>query len=201
MGLLSFSRAVFHFSKSSYEKFRDRILQIDQYYAASLLADSTLIWAGHGFLSETGNRAEMILRQLELERIIKYIRPQRFNPDFGSGLNDINELTSKYQQLIRVNNRMKAIIEYNSFLPESQDRTISEIELLKNYLDRLDYYHFLAFGTDFRFVNYIDSLATPEFNNAGIIKFSRNLSIMLGSIVITGVLGAGSLQWLDGERR
>ncbi|NTV83615.1 MAG: hypothetical protein HGA23_04865 [Bacteroidales bacterium] len=173
VGSVIFFRAVFHFTKSSYEKFRDRILQIDRYYAASLIADSTLIWAGNGFLSETGNRAEMIMRQLELERIIKYIRPQRFNPDFGSGLNDIEGLTSKYQQLMRVNNRMKAIIEYTGFLAEYTDRTVSEKDLLKNYLDRLDHYHSLAFGTDFRYVTYIDSLASPEFSNAGIIKLQQ----------------------------
>ena len=72
---VSFARAVFHYTKSSYELFRDRILQIDEYYAASMLADSTLLWASHGMLSETGNKAEMILRQLEIERIINYISP------------------------------------------------------------------------------------------------------------------------------
>jgi hypothetical protein len=51
---VTLTRAVFHYTKSSYEIFRDRILQIDEYFAASMIADSALVWAAEGILSETG---------------------------------------------------------------------------------------------------------------------------------------------------
>jgi hypothetical protein len=172
---VALARAVFHYTKSSYEKFRDRILQIDQYYAASMLADSALVWAYDGILSETANKAEMILRRVELKRIINYIRPGKFNPVFNDGKDDLNGLTSKYQDLVRLDNRMKAIIHYNSFKTATLSRAVLEKDLLYHYLDRFDYYYQLAFKSDFRFVNFIDDLATPDFTNAGLFALQQAL--------------------------
>lgn len=168
---VTFARPDFHYTKSSYELFRDRILQIDEYYAASMLADSTLWWASGGMLSETGNKAEMILRQFEIERILNYISPQKFQTVYNGSTNDLNGLASKYQDLMRLNSRMKAIIHYNHFETSVLSSIINKDDLLKNYLDRFDHYHQLAYNTDFRFVNFIDGLARPEFSNSCLVAF------------------------------
>ena len=161
-----FSRAIFHFSLSSYEIFRDRILQIDQYYAAAFIADSARFWASNGFLSENGDRAERSLRQLELQRILKYIRPDQFNSVFTSGENDIEGLAGKYQELSRLNNRLKAINDYERIGSETNGDSIQEQDLVKNCFDWFDHYHELAFKADFRFVNFIEGLARPDFSGA-----------------------------------
>jgi len=207
---VSFSRAVFHFTKSSYEIFRDRILQIDQYYAASLIADSARVWAEKGFLSETGNKAEMIMRQVELERIIKFIRPGQFSSVFISGMNDLDGLTSKYQELLRLNNRLKAIIHYNRFESDALGEIIVEKELLNHYLDRFDHYYQLAFKTDFRFVNFIDGLATPYYSNAGLIGFhdvlnshpaiTRRTLRLWCSLLVQGLIERGGGSELAGNQ-
>ncbi|MFA4862449.1 MAG: hypothetical protein WC605_01635 [Bacteroidales bacterium] len=171
-----FSRAVFHYTKSSYEEFRDRILQIDQFYAASLIADSARAWAANGFLSESGIKAEMILRQVELERIIEYIRPDIFNSVLIPGQPDLAGLDAKFQELVRLNNRFKAIIHYNYFEPASSGLITLKKDLLIKYMDRLDYYHELAYKTDFRYVNFIEGLARPDFNNAGLQVLHKRLN-------------------------
>jgi hypothetical protein len=198
---VSFARAVFHYTKSSYELFRDRILQIDEYYAASMLADSSLLWASHGMLSETDNRAEMILRRLEIERIINYISPAKFGFVYEGGKEDLNGLVAKYQDLVRLDNRRKAIIHYNHFETSILSSIVHRNDLLKNYLDRLDYYHQLAYRTDFRFVNFIDGLAVPEFNNADLIAFQLvfdhsphlpgQFYRMLSSFLVQGLIDRG----------
>lgn len=170
---VTFTRAVFHYTKSSYEVFRDRILQIDDYYAAAMLADSALVWASNGILAETGNKAEIILRQVEIERIISYIRPEKFKSVFIDKTHDLNGLIPKYGDLVRLNNRMKAIIHYNRFNSATLSRVINKKDLVKNYLDRFDHYHQLAFKTDFRFVNFIDGLSVPRFSNASLFAIQQ----------------------------
>jgi hypothetical protein len=173
---VAFARAVFHYTKASYEKFRDRILQIDQYYAASLIADSTIAWVNNGFLSESGVKADMILRQVELERIIGYIRPAEFDSVLITGQPDLAGLEAKFQELVRLNNRFKAIIQYNRFESTSSGTIAHNKDLLLKYLDRLDYYHELAFKTDFRFVNFIEGLARPDFSNAFLLALHQMLN-------------------------
>jgi tetratricopeptide (TPR) repeat protein len=173
---VSFSRAAFHYTRSSYEVFRDRILEIDQYYAASLLADSAIVWAGTGFLSETGNRAEMILRQIELQRIIDYISPALIDTALFAGQPDLSGLYARYGELLRLNSRFRAIILYNRFEAASLGGNIAEKVLLQNYLGRFDHYHEIAFQSDFRFVNFIEGLAVPGFNNAGLLKLQNLLN-------------------------
>ena len=60
---------------------------------------------------------------------------------------------------------MKAIVSYDHFEKSRLSRIINKDELLKNYLDRFDHYHMLAYKSDFRFVNFIDGLANPVFSN------------------------------------
>ncbi len=172
---VSFSRGIFHYTQASYELFRDRILEIDQYYAASLVADTTRIWVENGFLSETGNRPEMILRQAELERIIKYIQPGRFPSAFLPGQYDIDGLDAKCQELIRTSKRFTAIINYDRFGSDVSGGMSSVKELIKNYLEVFDHYHRLAYRSDFRFVNFIEGLASPGFTNAGLFSVYRSI--------------------------
>jgi hypothetical protein len=183
---VSFSRAVFHFTQFSYNLFRDRILQIDQYYAASLVADSARVWADNGFLSETTGRPEMILRQAELGHIIKYIKPDQFPSAFLPGQYDLDGLNAKYHELIRKKKRFVAIISYDRFGSNVSDRMISVKEMIKNYLDRFDHYHNLAYHADFRFVNFIEGLARPDFNNAGLYSvykaLCRNQNVSRGAL-------------------
>lgn len=168
---VAFSRAIFHYTKSSYERFRDRILQIDQYYAASMIADSARKWVADGMLAETGSKAEMILRQVELERIIDYIRPEKFDAAFLPGHYDLDGLASRYQELQRLDNRYKAIINYNRFETKALGNIIIEKDLLGSFLDRFDRYYLLAFKSDFRFVNFIEGLSIPGFTNSGLWAF------------------------------
>lgn len=177
---VSYSRAVLHYTKSSYELFRDNILEIDRYYAASLIADSTGIWADDGFLSENGTNAELILRQIELERILNYIRPQQFKSVYSRGKFDLDGLTSKFEELHRTNNRLKAIIRYNLSTPEGKEGAIHAAELLNSYLNWFDHYYHLAYNTDFRYMNYIEGLAAPVFTNAKLAGIYQLLVIDLG---------------------
>ena len=172
---VTFARASFHYTKSSYEEFRDRILQIDQYYAASLIADSALTWTTKGFLSESGIRVEMLLRQVELERIIHYISPDKFDAVMTPGQPDLAGLNSKFMELMRLNNRYKAIINYNRFEFSSSVSKALLKDMLIKYLDIFDHYHEMAFQTDFSFVNFIEGLSRPDFNNAGLLGLYQML--------------------------
>jgi hypothetical protein len=167
---VSFGRAVFHYTKYSYEVFRDRLLQIDNYHAASLVADSALYWISDGFLAETTDKPRMIMRQMELERIINHINPLKFSSFVATGQDDILGLEGKYRELLRMSTRYSAIISYDLFNYPSSGHVLLLNEFLNDYIDRFDYYDRLAFRTDFRFVNFIEGLATPVFNNADLAK-------------------------------
>jgi hypothetical protein len=167
---VSFSRAVFHYSEKSYETFRDRVLEIDDYYAASFIADSTLAWVKNGFLAETRNKAEMKIRQLELERITRYTRPAKFESVISSGQNDLEGLSVKYLELIRLNNRYKAIINYNHFESGGLESFISQKGLFDRYFEMFDHFHKIAFKADFRFGNFIEGLSRPDFSNASLFS-------------------------------
>jgi hypothetical protein len=177
---VKFTRAVFHYTKSSYEAFRDRILIIDQYYAASLIADSARVWAEKGFLAETGVKAEMILRQVELERIIDYIRPDQFDSVLMTGQPDIAGLNEKFRELARLNIRFKSIISFDRFESSSLVSSALKKELISEYLDMLDHFHEMAYKTDFSFVNFIEGIANPDFNNAGLLVIHQLLNNQKG---------------------
>jgi hypothetical protein len=170
---VTFSRAIFHFTKTSYELFRDHILEIDHYYAASLIADSVKTWTTSGFLSEEGSGKELILRQIELERILKYISPWQFDPLFD---HNGNELSVKYHELQRINNRLKAIIRYNHGIDNKTDAIFDKKIFTDHFLDWLDHYHRIAYTSDFRYVNFIDGLSMPAYSNADLARLYEKLT-------------------------
>lgn len=168
---VTYGSAGFTFTKASYENFRDQILEIDNYFAASLLADSAFAWAGQGFLSEIRNRAELESRRIELDRIAEYINPIRFDSLPATGSADKKEITVKYNELVQLAGRYKAIIKYNRFYSEPLDDQIDYDNFLENFLNRLDHYYFLAYNSDFHYVNYIEGLSDPSFVYSFIKEF------------------------------
>ena len=111
---------------------------------------------------------------------------------------------------MRLDNRRKAIIHYNHFETSVLSSIVDKNELLKNYLDRFDYYHQLAYRTDFRYVNFIDGLAAPEFNNAGLIAFQLvfdhypdlpgQFYRMMGNFLIQGLVDRGGAFEMAGNQ-
>jgi hypothetical protein len=207
----TFARAVFYYTKSSYEKFRDHLLQIDEYYAASLLADSTVSWTTGGFLSEHGSRPAMIMRQLEIERITRYINPGQFNLVLSPNTGDRAGLAESYQELLRLNNRYKAIVKYNHNIPEALNSKPSGIaELTGIYFDWLEYYYQLAYHSDFRYVNFIEGLASPELTNSSLAGIFRTLhsdynmpvykSEFLQGIMVNGFISRGKQYEAGGDQ-
>lgn len=153
----------FQFTKASYELFRDKILEIDNFYAASLIGDSALQWAAGGFLSEDRNRAELQFRSLELERIAAYINPGKFPELPGAGKKEGSGLRDKYNELMLLANRYRGIIRYDRFNSDSLDHSTNYETLLESLLHRLDHYYYLAYNSDFHYVNFIEGLADPSF--------------------------------------
>jgi hypothetical protein len=199
---VQFSRAVFYYTMTSYEMFRDHLLQIDRYYAAAVIADSTERWISKGFLSETGTKSELIFRQLELERIINYIDPSGFDLVLDSGATDVTSLKNKFNELARKNNRFKAIIKYNKANPVSNTFQVKQSRFVTRYLDRLDYYYYLAYNGDFHYVNFIEGLSVPAYSNASLVSAYRLLSQEYGipepeihhlqPILVQGLISRGS---------
>ncbi len=204
-----FSGATFYYTKSSYELFRDHLLQIDRYYAAALLADSAIKWTSNGFLSETPSRHDMILRQLELERIINYIDPVQFNLVLSNNTHDRAGLSELYQELVRLNNRYKAIIGYYQGDRNRGNIFVSDSERISQYLDWLDYYYQMAFRSDFRYVNFIEGLSVPEYTNSSLASVNRLFrdykipvykSQFLQKILVTGFAGRGKEYEREGNQ-
>lgn len=169
---LSLHRAVFHYDRSSYERFRDHLLQVDRYYAAAALADSAIRWAGHGFLAETDDRAELLLRQSELARILRHTRPEKFLAVTGGG--DPAGLDEKHYRLSLLNTRYKTLYRQpgnRAFLLAGMNE---RQRFFNHYLDWLDHYHRMSFTTDFRYVNFLEDVARPEITNQLLLHFIRD---------------------------
>lgn len=176
LAAVSFSDAVLKFTPSSYDIFRDRILEIDHYYAAAFIADSALAWTTHGFLAETDDFTEMKIRQTELERIIHYIRPGQFEIIAGITAPDLAGLQEKYRALIRLNNRYKAIISYNISDRKAGNGFVPAGKLIEQTLSRLDDYYKLAYNTDFKYVSFIQGLAMISFSSASLADMHRRFT-------------------------
>jgi hypothetical protein len=175
-----FSRAVFHYSKDSYEKFRDHILEIDNYYAASAMADSLAAWTAHGLLAENDTTAVMFLRQQELERTLHFMDPKKFNMLTSGGRNDLLGLQSKYKVLSGLNNRYRAIILYHHTSRRPGIKYFRN-QIFREYLDHFDFYYQLSFRTDFRYTNFLNSLSCPAYTNAGLSGLYGDLCRVFGS--------------------
>jgi len=205
---ITFSKAVFNYTKLSYEVFRDHILGIDHYFAASLIADSAKVWAEKGFLSDQGTMAELVIRQIELDRIMDYIRPQQFESFLFKVETD--KLTSRYSQLQRINNRLKAIISYKHSCVGISQEIFDEKAMVNVYLNWLDHYYRVSFNSNFRYLNFIEGLAIPGFNNAELAKlnelFTHDYQVPAakiqhwGSLLMQGLLDRGVLYENDGNQ-
>jgi tetratricopeptide (TPR) repeat protein len=207
--IVIFSRAIFYYTKSSYESFRDHLLQIDKYYAAALLADSAKKWALYGFLSETSSRHDMILRQCELERISNYINPFQFDPVLSSLAHDKAGLSNAYHELLSLNTRYKAIIKYNHGDKYRETPVVSDADRVNLFLGWLDYYYQFAFQSDFRYVNFLEGLSVPHFTNTSIVNVNRlfkdykipaNKSQFLQKLLVTGFATRGKEYEMEGNQ-
>jgi hypothetical protein len=198
---VAYSSAVFQFTKSSYEDFRDRMLEIDNYYAAAMLADSTAGWMSTGFLSASGNAPELYLKQVEIERLMNYIDPDQFSNITRNGKNDPARLYEKYQALLIGSARFNAIISYSKQNFFNPGYTFAEKQITGTYLDRFDYYYKLSYLVDFRFAIFLAGLAKPEFTSAILLDFDtyirqypglpRNASAIGAKLLVNGLINRG----------
>ena len=177
--LARFSRAVFYFTKKSYNDFRDRIMEIDRYYAASAMADSTIRWTILGFLKETDTLPLLFLRQFELERILIWIDPVQTTSFIPPGFPEPQGLQGRFDLLSALNTRYCNLLKFQ--VSDGIDAvTSSTINFsLRKYIDLLDYYHRLAFSRDFRDMSFLENLASPVFSNATLFRFFNHLEQLL----------------------
>jgi len=187
---VDYSRAVFQFTKSSYENFRDRMLEIDNYYAAAMLADSTEGWISTGFLSASGNMPELQMKQVELARILTYIDPRRFMNINVNGQNDPAKLNEKYQALLVGSARYKAIISFSDRNNIKPGYSFTVRQIIETYLDRFDYYNRLSYLVDFRFANFLAGLSNPVYTNAILLDYDRYLKQYTGLPGNASAIGA-----------
>jgi hypothetical protein len=206
----SYARARFNFSLTSYEDFRDHILNIDNYYAASLVADSIAFWTQQGFLSENAGSLELLLRQAELERVLRYIRPGNFDSLFIAPENDLAKLKEKYNALLILNNRFKAIIGYNHLAVTRPGYPYVKNELLNNYFGYFDHFYQMTYRTNFRFASFINGLSKPEFSNSSLVSLKkildhfpgapRNAVYLASGLLVNGLIERGKAFELDGNQ-
>lgn len=195
------SRAVFQFRKSSYENFRDRMLEIDNYYAAAMLADSTERWISKGFLSASGKAPELQMKQVELARLMKYIDPDQFMNITLNGQIDPENLNVKYKALLVGSARFRAIISYSNQNFITPGYAYMEKQVIGHYLDRFDFYYTLSYLVDFRFASFLAGLAEPEYTNAILLDFDRlikqypglpgNASTIGAKLLVNGLIKRG----------
>ena len=172
--IFRFSYALFHYSRESYDDFRDRILEIDWYYAASDMADSIMMWKTSGFLRETDTLPVFILRRFELDRLIRHITGDEKLSQNDFMTDDPNGLARKIQELNRLNTRYKTIL---SNIINTQGLLFNREEMKSSiymFLSRLDYYHNLAYTEDFRNAGLLEKLASPGLTNS-FLNYTANI--------------------------
>lgn len=165
-----FSHALFHYTRNSYDKFRDRILEIDWYYAASEMADSVLKWKASGFLEETDSLPLFLLVQLELNRILSYISGNSNLSKIGFPSYDPVGLAAKMQEIDRLNTRYKTILSQSMSLERMAPNTGEVRSTVHHFIQWLDYYHNMAYTEDFRNAVFLEELASPGLTNGLLLR-------------------------------
>jgi hypothetical protein len=162
-----FSRAVFYFTRNSYSGFRDAVLAVDRYFAASALADSALRWSERGPLMETDTLPLLVMRRLELERIYTYLL-EGIQPALGPEIPDFHDLRFRVARIAVLLTRYRTL-ERQLGAHHPNWRGALPGHLLTRYFDLPDHYHSLAFSGDFRNGAYLEELASPVFDNSFLV--------------------------------
>lgn len=172
-----FARGTFRYDKSCYDAFRDNILIIDEYYAASALADSTYKLIRNGFLSEIGNCPEILLRQAEIDRISRFVHPSRFDSLTGSGMNDPALLSDKFRQLQRSSMRYQTLLKQTNHNRPCFTSPVTARKMVNTWLDWQDYYRQMAYNSDYKFISFFEEAAIPAFTNSLLSSWLQMLNI------------------------
>jgi hypothetical protein len=171
-----FARAYFYFTRHSYDIFRDRLMEIDRYYAASQLADSTLRWTRMGFLEEVDDLPDLVLRQIELVRITRLISATFAHFMHSSGEEDTAGLGNKILHLRLLNTRYRTLILLKSLSDDGRNTRAEWKELAGLYGRQLEYYENLAITGDFRNMDLFSELSSPVRSNADLLLYRKAIS-------------------------
>ena len=170
-----FAYAVFHYDQHAYDAFRDHVLIIDEYYAAAVMADSAYRLITNGFLSEMTSPVGIFLRQAEIERIARYVHPAAFDSLTAFGTHDHASLTAKHRRLERSSTRYKTLLKQSRpGAPLFHSPPAARI-LIDEWLDWLDYYRRMAYHTEYKFINFFEELAIPQFSNSTLQQWNNKL--------------------------
>lgn len=176
-----FDRALFHYDAGSYDRFRDHIMKVDEYYAAVALADSVIRWTGSGMLSEEASRQSLLVRWWELGRLLPFFNPERYEVLRTTGLDDPADLLSRYQYLQRMHTRYRMILNYGLHDRLRSAPSVMLSQIIAEWLDKLDYYYDMSFRTDFRNLNFINQMDRLQFS-AGSLNDLRKAYIQMSPV-------------------
>ncbi|MBW6460421.1 MAG: hypothetical protein K0B08_07580 [Bacteroidales bacterium] len=170
-----FARAAFHYDKQAYDGFRDHVLIIDEYYAAAVMADSAYRLITNGFLSENTSPVQIFLRQAEIERIARYVHPAAFDSLTAFGTHDHASLTAKHRRLERSSTRYKTLFKQSRPGEPLFHSPLAARILIEEWLDWQDHYRRMAYHTEYKFINFFEDLAIPQFSNSALQQWNNKL--------------------------
>ena len=168
-----FAGAGFYFTRTSYERFRDRLLEVDDYYAAAVVADSALAWYGNDEDLASADRAALITRRMELERITSLVNPRKFALEIHDGANDLSGLLPACKLLQLQLGRLDYIIRNGKSKPWNSDRSGLKERIIGEYHRQFETYRQLTYHSDFRFVSFLGRMADPGLT-AGYLLYVKN---------------------------
>lgn len=146
------------FSRKDYQRFREGVNQVDDYYAAGNLLDDLVGKYKHEFPADPGFM-EQIANYLELKRVLRIIEQQE-NPGSKASGTAAEKLYQESASLAgRYMTRMKTLAEMKlreGYLPDSARMKEHASEIV----DKHENYFFLAEETDHRYTTYYSSFAT-----------------------------------------
>ena len=171
-----FARASFHYAQATYEHFRDRIMEIDRYYAATELADSAYHWANRGFMRETDSLPWLVLRQYELERVLYYVDPESTASFISPAQLETTKLSRLYSTMQGMQTRYNGLVIYGSFKGRTKLSIPEARRIIDSYFNLLDYYNRMAFTGDFRNLSFLEPIASPLISNSLLNHYSLEIA-------------------------
>jgi hypothetical protein len=170
-----FARASFHYEQATYEHFRDRIMEIDRYHAATELADSAYHWANGGFLRETDSLPWLFLRKYEMERILRHVDPASTASFIAPGQLGGTKLSELYSALLVIEARYNSLVMYGAVKGRGVLSITEAGRIIDFYFDLLDHYNSMTFTGDFRNMSFLEPMASPLISNSLLNHNGREL--------------------------
>jgi len=183
-----FANARFYFTRESYDVFRDRIMEIDRFFASLMLADSMINWTSEGFLEETTDIPLLLLRNLEIARIIRQLKLP--GHDTALQVFPINDrLKEKYIRLKLLHTRYSHLLEIQIHKQDRNIRLSDFDHLAKEHVSILRYYDRITFNGDYRNMEFMEKVSSPVDDNSSLVSISRQLETLFpGNLAIPGKL-------------